>query len=109
MADSARHSFKFSAPVRKNCQAKGQALLSARAWELVGEELGLSRRQLELVRHVFDGKKLTTVASEMRLSLGTVKTYSQRIHQKLEIRDQRELALAVFGAYLRIPPEERPR
>lgn len=88
---------------------QGQAMLSASAWRRVGHELGLSPRELELVRHVFDGKKLTAVASEMKLALGTVKTYTERIHRKLEVRDQRELALAVFSAYLRITPSMTAR
>jgi DNA-binding NarL/FixJ family response regulator len=84
-------------------------MLSASAWRRVGEELGLSRRELELVRHVFDGKKLAAVASDMNLALGTVKTYNERIHRKLRVRDQRELALVVFGAYLRTSPPRTAR
>ncbi len=84
-------------------------MLSASTWQRVREELGLSPRELELVQHVFDGKKLAAVASEMNLALGTVKTYTERIHRKLEVRDQRELALAVFRAYLRLSPGRAAR
>lgn len=70
-------------------------------WPRVGSALRLSRRELELVRHIFDGKKLAAIAKEMKLALGTVKTYSQRIHLKLDVTDQRELALAVLEAHLR--------
>ena len=45
------------------------------------------------------GKKLSTIAQELKLSLGTVKTYNQRIHRKLELSDQRELVLRVVGVY----------
>lgn len=79
----------------------GSEILSASDWQRVGGTLGLSPRELELVQHIFAGKKLQTIAQDMRLSLGTVKTYSQRIHQKLRVSDQRELTLAVFSAYLR--------
>lgn len=69
-------------------------------WPRVGSALRLSRREFELVRHIFDGKKLAAIAKEMKLALGTVKTYSQRIHRKLDVSDQRELALAVMNAHL---------
>jgi DNA-binding NarL/FixJ family response regulator len=67
-------------------------------------ELSLSRRELELVRHIFAGRRLREIAREMSLGFGTVKSYSQRIHHKLRIRDQRELILTVFQAYLGPPP-----
>ena len=70
-------------------------------WSRVGSALGLSRRELELVQHIFDGKKLVAIAIEMQLAMGTVKTYGQRIHQKLGISDQRELVLAVLEVHLR--------
>ncbi len=79
----------------------GSEILSTSDWQRVGSALGLSPRELELVQHIFAGKKLQTIAQDMRLSLGTVKTYSQRIHQKLRVSDQRELTVAVFSAYLR--------
>ena len=71
-------------------------------WSRVGSALRLSRRELELVQHIFEGKKLVAIANEMQLAMGTVKTYVQRIHQKLGICDQRELALAVLEAHLRL-------
>ena len=67
----------------------------------MGSALHLSRRELELVQHIFDGKKLFAIAIEMQLARGTVKTYGQRIRQKLGISDQRELMLAVLEAHLR--------
>ena len=70
-------------------------------WSGVGSALHLSRRELELVQHIFDGKKLFAIAIEMQLARGTVKTYGQRIRQKLGISDQRELMLAVLEAHLR--------
>jgi len=62
--------------------------------------LSLSPRELELVQHIFSGKKMLAIAQEMELSLGTVKTYSQRVHQKLQVTDQRELTLAIITTYL---------
>ena len=77
-------------------------------WPRVRSALRLSPRELELVQHVFDGKKLVAIAIEMQLAMGTVKTYGQRIHQKLGISDQRELVLAVLEAHLRPRDSIRP-
>ena len=78
------------------------SLLSREEWQRVGNELNLSRRELELIQHIFEGKKLTVIARDMGLALGTVKTYSQRIHQKLGVSDNLEIALAVIGAHLHL-------
>ncbi len=77
----------------------GRALLSPDQWQGIGEELHLCHRELELIQHIFDGKKLAAIARDMGLSLGTVKTYSQRIHHKLQVSDQSELILAVMSAH----------
>jgi len=78
----------------------GRTLLDDRDWQRVGQRLSLSPRELELVQHIFSGKKMLAIAQEMELSLGTVKTYSQRVHQKLQVTDQRELTLAIITTYL---------
>jgi len=71
--------------------------LTNQQWQSVNGQLGLSARELQLVQHIFEGKKLSTIAQELKLSLGTVKTYNQRLHKKLGLSDQRELILRVAG------------
>ena len=83
-------------------ELNGRALLSSQQWQSVSDHLGLSRRELELIQHIFDGKKLAAIARDMGLSLGTVKTYSQRIHRKLQCCDQSELILAVVSAHMHL-------
>ena len=78
----------------------GRAFLDSVQWPRVGEYLGLSSRELELVQHILAGKKMFAIAADMGLALGTVKTYSQRIHRKLQVSDQRELTLAIVSAHL---------
>ena len=73
--------------------------LSHQQWQSINAQLGLSARELQLVQHIFEGKKLFAIAQDMKLSLGTVKTYNQRIHQKLGLSDQRELVLRVVGVH----------
>ena len=86
----------------RRARGDGRSILSSEGWERVRVELGLSPRELQLVQHIFDGKKLSVIARDMRLALGTIKTYSQRIHSKLEVSDQRELTLAVIDAHLQV-------
>ncbi len=80
----------------------GRALLDSVQWPRVGEYLGLSSRELELVQHILAGQKMSAIATDMGLALGTVKTYSQRVHHKLRVSDQRELTLAVVSAHLEL-------
>ncbi len=87
---------------RADRQLHAGALLTDTQWQRVGDDLALAPRELELVRQIFDGKKLLAAALAMRLSLGTVKTYAQRAYRKLGVRDQRELVLAVIEAHLRL-------
>jgi DNA-binding CsgD family transcriptional regulator len=75
-------------------------LLTRIDWDHVGWQLGLSTRELEVVQHIMSGQKLTAVARDLGLSLGTVKTYSQRVHHKLCVTDQRELILAILDCHL---------
>ena len=88
------------AAVDANAFGRGRTILNHVDWRRVGAKLNLSARQLELVQHIFDGKRLQTIALDMGLSLGTVKTYSQRVHQKLGVSDRLELTLAVVSAHL---------
>ena len=69
-------------------------------WERIRVRLRLSAREAELIRHLFTGRKLQVIAADMGLCLGTVKTYSQRIHHKLGVHDRFELALAVIRTHL---------
>ena len=78
----------------------GRLILHEDDWHRVGDKLSLSPRELQLVQHIFEGKKLTAIAQDMELSLGTVKTYCQRAYQKLQISNQRELILVVLCAHL---------
>jgi DNA-binding NarL/FixJ family response regulator len=87
---------------------RGSDLLSAEGWLAVGRALALSRRELQIVQLIFDGRKLSAVAQESGLALGTVKTYCQRVYRKVGVNDQRELALAVFAAYLDLLPGAVP-
>jgi len=67
----------------------GRTILREDDWHRVASKLSLSPRELQLVQHIFEGKKLTAIAQDMDLSLGTVKTYCQRAYQKLHVSTPR--------------------
>src|SRR5262249_20863149 len=68
-------------------------------WRGIGRALGLSARQLELARRIMRVQKLTTAGDELGVSIGTVKTYVQRLYQKLSVSSQLELALVVLNTH----------
>ena len=74
--------------------------LSDAQWEEVIDELSLSARQGELVRHIFNGKKQVAIAEEMGLGLGTIKTYFRRVYRKLGVTNRSELVARVLFAHL---------
>ena len=84
---------------RSRSRPKGLQLPDDAQWLCIREDLSLSLRELEVVRHIFEGRTLSEVASAMRLALGTVKTYSQRVYRKLGVSNQRELILAVLNVH----------
>jgi len=81
------------------------ALLSCLRWKEISAMLRLSRREAQVTRRVIEGKTISEIAREMGLAVGTVKTYSSRIHAKLQVTDQRELTLVVLDANRRIPSD----
>lgn len=72
------------------------ALLEQVDWVAVRGALGLSAQEGVVVRHILQGDKLTAIAAAMGLGLGTVKTYSRRIHRKLGVDTYCALAIVVL-------------
>ncbi|MBL7960418.1 response regulator transcription factor [bacterium] len=60
----------------------------------VGRDTGyqkLSPRELEVLKKISDGNKLTFIAEEMNLSVNTVSTYQSRILKKLNLKTAADL------------------
>ncbi|WP_158085745.1 helix-turn-helix transcriptional regulator [Henriciella aquimarina] len=60
--------------------------------ELIADEVGelpeLSKRELEVLNRIAQGKSKTGIAREMQLSKDTVDTYFRRIYAKLDVSDR---------------------
>lgn len=65
---------------------KGSELARTRA-----EELGLTTRELEVVRLIAQGASNSEIASKLLVSDATVKTHINHIFSKLEVRDRAQL------------------
>ena len=82
--------------------ASGSAIFAERAWDEVARKLGLSRRELELLRGMFDGLTESAIAINMSISLRTVHTHVERLHRKLHVTHQVALALRVVTEFLKL-------
>jgi DNA-binding CsgD family transcriptional regulator len=62
----------------------------------------LSRRQIQIIRAVFDDDKEATMAAALGISTHTVHTHLERIYRRLEIHDRVELVLLILAEFLRL-------
>ena len=74
--------------------------LSDDQWRMIGMSLGLSPRQLQIVRCIFDGLDETAIAQALGVSSCTVHAYMDRLHKKLRLRSRCDLIVQVFLAHL---------
>jgi ATP/maltotriose-dependent transcriptional regulator MalT len=82
--------------------ASGSAIFSERAWDEVARNLRLSRRELDILRGMFDGLTESTIALILRISLRTVHTHMERLHRKLHVTHRVALVLQVVAEFLKL-------
>ena len=56
----------------------------------------LSDREMQVMRMLASGKTVTEIADELSLSVKTISTYRSRILEKLQVRNNAELARYAF-------------
>ena len=77
-------------------------------WESLRESLLLSKRELQIVRALFDGGCETSIARDLNVSAHTVHSHLDRLYKKLHVNSRCALAVCVFSEYLALyPPEDR--
>ena len=84
----------------------GRRYLSASLTDMLARELesngvgprhnALSDRELQVMRMLASGKTVTEIADELSLSVKTISTYRSRILEKLQVRNNAELARYAF-------------
>ena len=82
----------------------GRSLIPSGMWFHLTRSLGLSPREMQIVQHVFDDRKLDTIAFELGLSSHTVDTYFQRLYTKLRVSSRPQLILLVIAEYIALMP-----
>lgn len=76
------------------------ARLSDDAWCSIADSMGMSFRQLQVVRGVFDGSDEPSIGRDLGLSAHTVHAHLNRLYKKVSVKSRCELVVRVFMAYL---------
>jgi DNA-binding NarL/FixJ family response regulator len=72
-------------------------VISEQEWLALRENLGLSRQQAEIIRHILCGASDREIAEGMEISVSTVRTYLHRLFRKFDLNDRLKLALHVVA------------
>lgn len=83
---------------RGRLPAPGSSVFSTEEWSSIAERCGLSARELDIVRGVFDAASEKEMAAHIGVSPHTVHTYLLRVYRKLRVRRREGVILAVFVA-----------
>lgn len=86
---------------RPNGHALG--LFRSEEWEAVAGRLHLSRRELEIVRRLFENQGESAIAAELGVSPRTIHTHLERLHCKLGVHYRAELILRIVREFLARP------
>ena len=90
---------------------RGSSIFSKKEWHVLGRDLKLSPRALQLVRGIFDDQTAEAIADDMSISVHTVQSYRTRIYQRLGVCSREQLLVLIFGRYLerrRLPKSRSP-
>jgi DNA-binding NarL/FixJ family response regulator len=86
--------------MREPAHSTGSSIFSPEAWTQIGRSLGLSGRELEIVRGAFDDKTEFAIAADLHISPSTIHTHVERLHHKLLITDRAQLLLRITREFL---------
>ena len=78
----------------------GARLLGETAWARVARSLGLSPRELQIVRNVFDDATEQAIAANLGCSPHTIHTHFERLHRKLGVQTRAQIILRVMQEFL---------
>ena len=85
---------------RQRRRAVGAAVFSNQAWREIGRSLGLSRRELQIVRGVLNDRTEFAIAADLGISQHTVHTHFDRLHRKLNVTDRVGVVVRVMAEFL---------
>ncbi len=76
-------------------------------WWSIAESLGLTFRQLQVVKCVFDGLDELSVAHRLGVSSHTIHAHLCRVYKKISVKNRCELVVRIFLAHLYRPRGRR--
>jgi len=74
--------------------------LTAKAWRRIARILGLSPRQIEIVRRIMAEQEVREIAASLGLTPQTIQTHIARLYMKLGVHTRAGLVVKVFVAHL---------
>jgi DNA-binding NarL/FixJ family response regulator len=80
----------------------GAAIFTDCAWEEIGRSLGLSGRERQIVRGIFDDQTEGAIAADLTISPRTVHAHVERLHRKLRVVDRVGLVLRIINEFLKL-------
>lgn len=93
---------------RYPCLSNGAVAFSSQTWRDIQRGLKLSGRELQIVQGIFDNKLEYTIASDLGISVNTIRTELRRLRRKLNAADRVSLVLRVLEEFLRQTATNRP-
>ena len=75
-------------------------MLSKEAWSAIARSCGLSPRELQIIRGIFDNHTEHAIAASLGISRHTIHTYLTRIFHKLDASTRTQVALRVMHRFL---------
>jgi DNA-binding NarL/FixJ family response regulator len=85
---------------RLTAKSPGSEIFSEGMWAEIARSLKLSRRELQVVRGVFDDRTGYHIANELGISPHAVHTYLDRLHRKLGVVDRVQLLLCIMREFV---------
>ena len=82
--------------------APASTIFSNRVWAEIARKLRLSKRELEIVRGIFDDRTEAAIADDLRISPHTVHTHVERLHRKLVVKDRAAIIVRVATEFLKM-------
>ena len=75
-------------------------MFSELAWGEITRSLRLSRRELQIVRAIFDDYTEFAIANNLNVSPPTIHTHCERLYRKLAVTDRVKLVLRIMDEFL---------
>ena len=73
--------------------------MSKTQWTAASDDLGLSPRQAQIVRALFDGLGDQGIADRLGMAMPTLRTHVSRLFARFEVQDRVGLVLHIFWCF----------